>query len=81
MNNTALANVAYYCACKCNSVHYHALVWKTFSHNISCAYAYRATLDSAMRMETLVNAAQCMKKHVRALILMFQHTVHLVSHI
>ena len=61
MNNNALANVAHYCAWKCNSVHYHALVWKNFSHqNIACANSYRAALDSVMRMKKKkhVNAAQ-----------------------
>ena len=58
MNNNALANVAHYCACKFNSVHYHALVWETFSHDIACANAYRAAVDSVMRMKTPVNAAQ-----------------------
>ena len=43
-------------------MHYLALVWETFSHDIACANAYRAALDSVMRMKKkkkkLVNAAQ-----------------------
>ena len=70
MNNNALTNVAHYCACKCNSVHYHALMRETFSHNIACANAYRTTMDNVMCMKAPVNAAQCMKKYVPALILM-----------
>ena len=35
---------------------------ETFSHNNSCANAYRATVDSLMRMKTPVNVTHSMKR-------------------